>query len=95
MKIKFYTLLTVLSLAVLDGADLLGQKTGKTALPAAANYKKPLVKSLLGKISEILNSALSQSVLSFGDEQAGLVSDLNAIAEVIPPTSAMPLGSDG
>ncbi|MEO5892890.1 MAG: hypothetical protein ABIQ31_21750 [Ferruginibacter sp.] len=51
MKNKFYLFFPVLSLVALACNDLFAQKPAKTQPPAAASYKKPLVKSWLGKIN--------------------------------------------
>lgn len=51
MQKKFYLFLPVIALLLLSSTALLAQKPGKTVIPPAANYKKPLVKTWLGKIT--------------------------------------------
>jgi len=48
---KLYLLFPVLTLALLTCTVVLAQKPAKKPLPAAATYKKPLVKSWLGKVN--------------------------------------------
>lgn len=51
MQKKFYLFFPVFALLFLSGTTMLAQKTGKPVTPPVANYKKPLVKSWLGKVS--------------------------------------------
>src|SRR5450432_3423273 len=51
MQKKFYLFFSVLAPVLLSGTVMLAQKPGKTVIPPAANYKKPLVKSWLGKVT--------------------------------------------
>jgi hypothetical protein len=49
---KFYLFFSVLILVFLSGNDLPAQKPAKkTVTPPVANYKRPLVKSWLGKVT--------------------------------------------
>ena len=51
---KIYLFFPVFTLALLTCTVLLAQKPVKKPLPAAASYKKPLVKSQLGKINGVV-----------------------------------------
>lgn len=51
MQKKFYLLFSVFALVLLSGKVMLAQQPGKSVTPPGAKYKKPLVKSWLGKVS--------------------------------------------
>lgn len=53
MKVKLYLFLCALLCIFWSGSNVLAQKPVKTTLPPAATYKKPLVKTFLGKVSGI------------------------------------------
>ena len=48
---KFYLVFPVFTLALVTCTVLMAQKPAKKPLPAAAQYKKPIVKSWLGKVN--------------------------------------------
>lgn len=66
MQKKFYLFFSILALLLLNGTVMLGQKPARTAPPSAANYKKPLVKSWLGKVTgtTTINAAEARQVIT-------------------------------
>jgi hypothetical protein len=51
MQKKFYLFFSVIAPVLLSGTAMLAQKPGKPADPPAAQHKRPLVKSSLGKVT--------------------------------------------
>ncbi|MEP7142659.1 MAG: hypothetical protein ABI707_07305 [Ferruginibacter sp.] len=51
MQKKFYLLFLILGSMLLSGTAMLAQKPAKTVIPPAANHKKLLVKTWLGKVT--------------------------------------------
>ena len=53
MQKKIYLFFSFPALVLLSGTAMFGQKPGKPVVPPAAQHKRPLVKSWLGKVTGI------------------------------------------